>query len=92
MILFPSFVLKFLYLLKLNIKGASMDIIKLAKKEPIGLGKEEVMVEGAVFVLDTLGRVKVRISSIPKNAPRGLEYQKGGEFWARAEKLLKGRR
>ena len=68
-----------------------MDIVKLAKKEPIGLGKQEVIVEGAVFVLDTLGRVKVRISSIPKNAPRGLEYQKGGEFWEKAEKLLKGK-
>ncbi len=66
-----------------------MNIVKMAKREPIGLGKKEVVVEGAVFTLDSLGRVKVRRSSVPKNAPY-REYHTNGAFWQKAVKLLKG--
>lgn len=74
---------------KTNTKGWVMDIRKLAKGEPLGLGREEVVVEGATFILDTLGRVKARKSSVPENAPY-REYHINGAFWQKAVKLLKG--
>lgn len=67
-----------------------MNIAKIAKGHKVGLGKVEVEVEGAIFYLDTLGRVKVRKNTVPKGAPY-QEYMVGGEFWKKAVRLLKGK-
>ena len=54
----------------------------------------EVVVEGATFRIDTLGRVKV----IPRSIPQAVHdahcralmeaYWTGGEFWLKAKALL----
>ena len=67
-----------------------MKLKNLIKEAQLPMSGKSIRLEGAIFYIDTLNRVRVKKETLPKGLSyeQKLLYDAGGEFHQRAKELL----